>query len=493
VTPERAPVIVGVGQINDRPADPEDGLDSAQLMEAALRRADADAGGSWLSALDSLTLVEQISCPWLGDFERALAARIGASPRICTRTWMASGDSPVLLLNEAANRIGAGEITVAAIAGGEALRSAAARALPFDKDALRAIAARHAPPLQSRYGLVAPTEYYPLYENATRAAWGQTLAEAQAESAAIWESMSRVAAANPDAWLRDAVDADMIATPGPGNRPVVHPYTKLMIANSAVNQGAGFIVTSLAEARRRGVPENRLIYVGRGAAAHEVANPLQRDRYDSWLSLKESIEQTLAFSDLSAASLDHVELYSCFPCVPKMARRVLGWPLDKPVTMFGGLTFGGGPIGNAMSHAVAAMTHRLRGTHQHGLLFANGGFATHNHSITLSGAPIPAASFPHDFDVQARADAGRGPVPDLIDDAAGRATIETYTVLYGRDGAPQYGIVIARTAAGARTLARVPGSDAATIAFLTDGVVEPVGAQGMIALDAEGLQCWTRA
>jgi len=36
---------------------------------------------------------------------------------------MASGDSPILLLNEAANRIGAGEIEVAAIVGGEALRT----------------------------------------------------------------------------------------------------------------------------------------------------------------------------------------------------------------------------------------------------------------------------------------------------------------------------------------------------------------------------------
>lgn len=493
MTPERTPVIIGVGQINDRPANAEDGLDSAQLMEAALHRADDDAGGGWLADLDSLTLVEQISCPALGDFEHSLAARLEAAPRICTRTRMASGDSPILLLNEAANRIGTGEITVAAIAGGEALRTAAARALPVNKDALRAIAARHAPSLQSRYGLVAPTEYYPLYENATRAAWGQTLAEAQAESAAIWAGMSQVAVANPDAWLREPVDAATIATPGPGNRPIVYPYTKLMIANSAVNQGAGFIVTSLAEARRRGVPESRIVYVGRGAAAHEVANPLHRDRYDSWLSQKESLEQALAFNELSAADLDHVELYSCFPCVPKMARRVLGWPLDKPVTVFGGLTFGGGPIGNYMSHAVAAMTQRLRGTRARGLLFANGGFATHNHSIILSGAPIPAAAFPHDFDVQARADAGRGPVPSVLDEAPGPAAIETYTVLYGRDGTPQHGIVIARTAAGARTIARVPGSDVATVEFLTDGQQEPVGARGLIIRDPDGLQSWSRS
>ena len=42
--PERVPVIVGVGQINDRPEDPEDGLDSLGLMAAALHVADDDAG-----------------------------------------------------------------------------------------------------------------------------------------------------------------------------------------------------------------------------------------------------------------------------------------------------------------------------------------------------------------------------------------------------------------------------------------------------------------
>ncbi len=41
----RIPVIIGVGQVNDRPSDDADALDSRQLMEAAIRTADADAGG----------------------------------------------------------------------------------------------------------------------------------------------------------------------------------------------------------------------------------------------------------------------------------------------------------------------------------------------------------------------------------------------------------------------------------------------------------------
>ena len=124
------PVIIGVGQVNDRDEQNKAslGLDSLGLMEAALRAADLDAGGDWLRHLDSLAVVDQISCPELGDVSAPLAQRVCAAPRICYKSGYASGDSPLLLLNEAANRIGAGEIKTAAIAGGEALRSAARRA-----------------------------------------------------------------------------------------------------------------------------------------------------------------------------------------------------------------------------------------------------------------------------------------------------------------------------------------------------------------------------
>ena len=52
-----------------------------------------------------------------------------------------------------------------------------------------------------------------------------------------------------------------------------------------------------------------------------------------------------------------------------------------------------------MSHAVVSMVLALRQSGTHGLLFANGGFATHNHSIILSRTS--STRFPQDFSVQA--------------------------------------------------------------------------------------------
>ncbi|WP_254535828.1 acetyl-CoA acetyltransferase [Sphingopyxis terrae] len=489
--PERIPVIIGVGQVNDRPADPDEGLDSLGLMVAALRVAAEDAGVP-LAEIDSLAIVDQISFHSLGKLPEPLAAAIGASPAINYQSAAPHGDTPVRLLNEAANRIGAGEVKLAAIVGAEALRTAAGRAAKAasgeDKsyNAIRKVATRHEPDYAQKHGLAAPVDVYPLYENATRAAWGQSLAEAQDESAEIWSRFSEVAAENEGAWIRKpATPADILRV-DERNRPIAFPYSKLMVANSSVNQGAGFLVASLAEARRRGIPEDRLIYVGMGAAAKEPPSILRRDRYNGSVSMETSINRTLALNGMTAQDFDFVELYSCFPCVPKMARRTLGWPVDRPATVFGGLTFGGGPIANYMSHAIVSMVDKLRRDGRYGFLFANGGFATDNHCIVLGKEPIAAASFPQDFDYQAEAEAKRGPVPDLVEDYTGPATIESYTIFYGRDGAPRAGVVVARTPAGERTLAHVDVEDAAMLAILTDGKAEPVGAAGQIVALDEG-------
>lgn len=497
--PEHIPVIIGVGQINDRPEDPDQGLDSLGLMVEALKLADADAGGGLLSAIDSLAIVDQISFYHLGKLTEPLAAAIGANPKVNYQSAAPHGDTPVRLLNEAANRIGAGEIRLAAVAGGEALRTAAGRAKKAasgaDKsyNAVRQVSTRKEPNYAQRHGLSAPVDVYPLYENATRAAWGQSLSQAQQESAEIWSQLSEVAADNDGAWIRKpATPADIIAV-NENNRPIAFPYSKLMVANSSVNQGAAFLVSSLAEARRRGIAEDRLIYVGMGAAAKEPASILARDQYQGSVSMEVSIQRTLELNQMTAQDFDFAELYSCFPCVPKMARRTLGWPLNKPATVFGGLTFGGGPIANYMSHAIVSMVEKLREEGRYGFLFANGGFATDNHCIVLGRQPIAAASFPQDFDYQAEAEEKRGPVPQMAEHYSGPASIESYTIFYGRDGNPRAGVVVARTPDGQRSLAHVDVQDTDMLSFLTDGKIEPIGTTGQIIPMGEHGYGWRAA
>jgi len=490
---DNSPIIVGVGQINDRPENPADGRDPIVLMADALRIAESDAGGALLADADFLGIVQQISFRDIRDAREPLASELGIAPATMMQSEGPNGDSPVLLLNEAANRIGAGECRIALVCGAEALRTAAARAAAEESgrrvDATREAAQRREPSYAQQYGLVAPVDVYPLYENALRASLGQGFAEAQAESGTIWSLFSEVAAANPHAWIRKPVGPADVITPTESNRPIAFPYNKLMVANASVNQGAAFIVTSVGEARRRGIAEDRWIYVGNGAAAHEPNSPLQRDRYDHSASMEVSIRRALAVNGVDPSRLDMVELYSCFPCIPKLARRIIDWPAERPATVFGGLTFGGGPIGNYMGHAIASMTDRLRAEKGTGLLFANGGYATHNHSIVISSKPLAAAFFPRSYDYQEEADAMRDAIPALARDYLGEATIESYTILYRRDGMPKAGVVVARTPEGERTLAHVPPSEGDVLRRLADADAEPVGAPGRI-VEGAGLREW---
>jgi acetyl-CoA C-acetyltransferase len=176
-----------------------------------------------------------------------------------------------------------------------------------------------------------------------------------------------------------------------------------------------------------------------------------------------------------------------------MARRVIGWPTDRPASVFGGLTFGGGPIANYMSHAVIGMVETLRKGGGNGLLFANGGFATYNHSIIVSSHPIEAAKLPADYSYQAQAEQLRGPSPPVDQSYEGPAKIETYTVLYDRAGAPRWGVVVGRSPDGRRFLAKVPSTDTAMIDYLTDGRSEPIGSNGTAVGGEDGMTFWRAA
>ena len=79
---DRIPVIVGVGEIVDRPKEITAGLEPLALLEEALKRAEADSGAKLLSEIQSLDVVSFVSWRYR-DPEKQLAARIGASPAHC--------------------------------------------------------------------------------------------------------------------------------------------------------------------------------------------------------------------------------------------------------------------------------------------------------------------------------------------------------------------------------------------------------------------------
>jgi acetyl-CoA C-acetyltransferase len=491
------PVIVGIGEFTHRDKSPEQGVEPIDLMARAMRLAEQDSGAPLLAALDSLDVVSEYSWPY-ADAPALLGERLGVVP--ARRVYGdAGGESPVRFIHDAAIHIANGESVVAAVTGAEARYTvdAAAKAgvtlpwtpQPADVKLVRGADLCH--PIAVRLGASIPTAIYPFYENATAAHWGLTPRQAQQESALLWSRYSAVAESNQYAWRRRRMSPDEVATPGPDNRLIAWPYTRSMVANPSVNMGAAVLLTSVDHARRLGIPEARWVYVWGGAAAREPRDYLQRDQYHRSSAQDVVLETVLAQVGGDGGLFEALELYSCFPVVPKMARRTLGLAPGAQMTSTGGLSFFGAPLNDYMTHAAAGLVRALRAAPgKAGLLYGQGEFVTKHHALVLGTRPSPEGSPSASYSVQAEADARRGPVPLFVACHTGPAVLETFTVLYGRDGLPTHGVVIARATSGERFMARVDRSEAATMRALLDLDRSPVGASGMAIAGEDELSNW---
>jgi len=491
---DRIPVIVGVGEIVDRPKEIAHGLEPLALLEEALRRAEADSGAKLLGEIGSLDVVSFLSWRYR-DPEKLLAQRLGVTPAHCYYGPV-GGESPIRYLHEAAQRIARGECAVAAVCGAEAQSTAtkAERAgvplpwTPFAKDVEEPKrGAAFQKPLAVKLGVFRPITVYPLYESATSARWGQSPREALAESGSLWSTYSRVASENPNSWLKKRFSADDITTPTPENRLIAWPYTKLMVANPTVNMGGAVLLTSLAKARAAGVPEDKLVYLAGGASAEEPRDYLLRDQFYESHPQNAVLHAVMDLADRK--KFDAIELYSCFPCVPKMARRTLGLGPDVEPTVTGGLTFFGAPLNTYMTHAACAMVRKMRDGARHGLLYGQGGFVTKHHGLVLS-REMPREAMKQAHSVQAEADRSKGAVPEFVAEPSGKGKVEAFTVIYRGKGEVEHGVVMLRTEDGRRTLGRIPASDETTLAHLRNMDRTPVGSLGEIAMEEDGVPGW---
>jgi acetyl-CoA C-acetyltransferase len=114
---------------------------------------------------------------------------------------------------------------------------------------------------------------------------------------------------------------------------------------------------------------------------------------------------------------------------------------------------------------------------------------TKHHGLVLS-RQAPGHALAQDSSVQAEADSRKGAVPEFVTEASGKGKVESFTVLYGRGGEIEHGVVMLRTAANDRALARVPAQDSATLAHLLNMDRTPVGSLGDITAADDGVLEW---
>ncbi|HEV7730652.1 MAG TPA: acetyl-CoA acetyltransferase [Candidatus Binatia bacterium] len=486
---DRTPILVGAGQLTQRDAEPASALDPLAMMTLAARRAadDAGAGPALLERLDALAVVNVFCWPYR-NLPGALAERIGAHPTDAIYTTV-GGNSPQWLVNETAQKIADGRVQLALLAGAEAVRTVlrAQRTnttldwttAPDGKATVVGDRREGTTAVETNHGLNMPTQVYPLFENALRAKQGLSIEAHRAALGTLCSRMSAVAAENPYAWFRDARTAAEIATISADNRLIGFPYPKRMNAIIDVDQGAAVLMTSVAQARALGIPESRWVYLWGTGEATDRWFVSDRVDYVSSPAIREAGRQALGAAAIGIDAVDHLELYSCFPCAVQIGRDMLGVSADdpRPLTVTGGLPYFGGPGNNYSMHGIASMMDRLRAQPGSvGLVTALGWYLT-KHAVGIYASRPKDGPFvrPDPTAGQERIDGALSPA--LATEPSGPATIETYTVLHGRAGEPIRGIVVGRLDDGRRFLANTP-DDPSVLERLTTH--EGVGVRGLV-------------
>ena len=484
----RTPVLVGYGQVNQHDENP--GSEPVDLMEAAARAA-ADA--RVLEAVDAVRIVNLLSVRYR-DPGLLLAQRIG-TPDAATQYTPVGGNIPQSLVNRACLDIQQGRNDAVLIAGGETwrtrtrLKGRGERLTGTEQDQSVPPAPSDpeftmAGPAELRIGLVAPSHVYPMFDQALRIAGGEALDEHRQRIGELWSRFSQVAEGNPHAWSRDAVPADQIWQPGPDNRMISWPYTKLMNSNNMVDQAAALILTSVATATRLQIPTERWVYPYAGTDAHDTYAISERAELHRSPAIRIAGARALALAGMSIDDVDYVDLYSCFPSAVQIAAAELGLPVDDPVrplTVTGGLTFAGGPWNNYVTHSIATMAELLTANPgRRGMITANGGYLT-KHSFGVYGTEPPPSEFRWD-DAQSAVD--QEPTRGAAVEWEGVGTIESWTTPFSRDGRPEKAFLAVRAPDERRTLALISDPRAAAMTVRDDlaGAKVAVRADGTATL-----------
>ncbi len=376
------PVIVGAAQVANK--DENRVVHPVDLLEEATRQAIADAGADLLPHVGLV-----LSCP-LSVFSAdegglLLAERMSLSPRSTVQSAY-SGAGPYKLLAHACRAIAAGDTEAALVVGGIAdfsVRNAwrLGRPDPAPPTSLWSQGSQGAgrdggvePERNERFrammtsaessaGVAGPVSIFALIESAMATATGRTPDEHRVRLGHLLARFTEVAASRPEvAWFPTVRAAGEIATPGPGNRFVSEPYTKLMCSFPTIDLAAAVIVTSEALADRLRVSSRRVHPWGI-VAAPEPGPPSTWPEMHRSRALGLIVEQLLASTRVNGSEIARFDLYSCFPSAVQLGAAAFG--LDpftdpRPLTLTGGLPYFGGPGASYSVHGIVSTVEAVR-------------------------------------------------------------------------------------------------------------------------------------
>lgn len=485
------PVLVGAGQLVDRPIDPASALNPLDMMQVTAESAATDAGlrTDSLKDIDTLVVVNSVGPKLVRNPPAALARRLGAE-RAEQFLTVTGGNTPQSLVNQFAVEIAAGQRSMVLLSGAEALdtlarASRAGIRLDWEEGGESGEPKLLWPDrpgsneVELAHGLFAPVITYPLFENALRRHYSVSTEAHQRAIGEMFAPFTELARDNPYAWFPIQRSAEEIATPSPENRYIGFPYTKYMNAVMQVNQSASVLLTSDEKARELGIDESRWVYLHGHCDINEIWHVTEHIDFHSSPALELGLASALEMAGTTAAEINHFDVYSCFPAVLEVTRDALSMAADdsRLLTVTGGLPYFGGAGNNYCMHAIATMMDRLRrAPDDRGLVTGNGWYLTKHALGVYSAAPPDRPFVPQDRDIlQSKIDAMNH--PELDPQPEGKGTVETFTVMFDRSGSPDRGLVLGSLDTGKRFVAYVPQDEQLLEQMTID---DPIGQKGTV-------------
>ena len=495
----RTPIVVGVGQAAERVDDAGyRGLSPIDLAVEAARAAVTDTGAdasAVVAAIDTIACTRQFedSSPGapspLGKSTKypvSVANRLGVVPKRAVLE-IAGGQSPQHLLTEFGREIVGGRADVVLLAGAEAISTIRHLAQSDNKPdfsddpadpagiyedrgfGLAGLVSRE----QVAHGLTNAPSQYALLENARRAALGESRDKYSAAMGALFAPFTKVAAANPLSAAPEEHSAEELVTVTERNRMIAEPYRRFLVARDQVNQGAAVLLMSVESARRIGVDEGKWVF-SHGQADLRDRCLLERKNLGEGPAAVTAVRHALQVAGLALDDIDFFDFYSCFPIAVSNITEALGLSPDdqRGLTLTGGLPFFGGAGNNYSMHGIAEGVGRVRAKPgSYALVSANGGVVSKTSVGIYSTKPTELRSDDSD---KLQREINALQTPPRVAHPAGWATIETFTVVHGRDG-QRTGIVIGRLDnGGGRFISQAAPGDDELMTLLETGE-QPIG------------------
>jgi acetyl-CoA C-acetyltransferase len=457
------PVLVGIGVVDQRIEDRSEAAEPLALMIEAARRAVADSGAPGIAAS-----IGRIGVPmgrWAyGDPARLVGQAIGARD---PKTILAKvGVLQQTLLGDAARAVAEGETEAALVVGGDAgyrlLRADLTGHPVTDRsdnghpDLLLAPQAELRHPIELRFGLRAPVGLYAIIDSAFRFARGRDIETHRGALAGLYSRFSEIAADNPHAWRRQALEPDAICLPSARNAMQAFPYTKRHCSSWSVDQASALLFCSMALAERMGVPREKLVFPLSSTESNHMVPVSARSELARCPGAAIAGAAVLQSSGIAANDVDLLEFYSCFPVAVEMVVAELGVPAGRSLTVTGGMSFAGGPYNNYVLQATCRMAELLRaGQGRTGLVGSISGVLTKQGFCLWSRQP---GASPFESRDVTSAVARATPTTEVVQRYVGPAAIAGYTVLHA-NGAPPRGVILADLPDGQRAMAATDDED----------------------------------